>query len=412
MRILAVLAMLLVASATPMASAQQPDIVQEHWYHTYTTLTIDVNSWADDYPEIVDLTVAGQTELGKNLWVVRISDWSQETKPDGTNKDIVYIDGGHHGNEHLGTELAFLTAEFYIEGWAAGDQEVIDVLTTTELHILVMLNADGNDLDTRWNINQVDLNRNYDHHWNEQDETQPGSGPIRIGQGIEFDYGCVHAAGAIQDLGFEAIIINNNPETVSTDFDTSDRLYFDPLTLESVSEILLREDANGILLQFGGQTAINLALPLSDSLPHLSRMGLELAIEGTSPETVDEASDRERFEVFAERCGLRMPPGATSTTPDGVRQSANELGFPVLVRPSYVLGGRGMEILSNHKQLESYMRDAYISSDRPLLVDKYLGNAVELDVDAVCDGEQVGRQWLARLGRRSSGGRLRWGHDR
>ena len=178
MRILAVLAMLLVASATPMASAQQPDIVQEHWYHTYTTLTIDVNSWADDYPEIVDLTVAGQTELGKNLWVVRISDWSQETKPDGTNKDIVYIDGGHHGNEHLGTELAFLTAEFYIEGWAAGDQEVIDVLTTTELHILVMLNADGNDLDTRWNINQVDLNRNYDHHWNEQDETQPGSGPF------------------------------------------------------------------------------------------------------------------------------------------------------------------------------------------------------------------------------------------
>ena len=216
-----------------------------------------------------------------------------------------------------------------------------------------------------------------------------GSGPIRIGQGIEFDYGCVHAAGAIQDLGFEAIIINNNPETVSTDFDTSDRLYFDPLTLESVSEILLREDANGILLQFGGQTAINLALPLSDSLPHLSRLGLDLAIEGTPPETVDEASDRERFEEFAERCGLRMPPGATSTTPDGVRQAANELGYPVLVRPSYVLGGRGMEILSNYKQLESYMREAYISSDRPLLVDKYLGNAVELDVDAVCDGEQV-----------------------
>jgi hypothetical protein len=178
MRILAVLTMLLVASATPMASAQQPDIVQEHWYHTYATLSVDVNAWADDYPDIVDLTVAGQTELGKNLWVVRISDWSQETKPDGSPKDIVYIDGGHHGNEHLGTELAFLTAEFYIDGWAADDQEVIDVLTTTELHVLVMLNADGNDLDTRWNINQVDLNRNYDHHWNEQDETQPGSGPF------------------------------------------------------------------------------------------------------------------------------------------------------------------------------------------------------------------------------------------
>jgi len=172
------LGLLMLGGIAPTATAQQPDLVQEHWYHTYATLTVDVNAWADDHPDIVDLTIAGQTELGKNLWVVRISDWSNETKPDGTAKDIVYIDGGHHGNEHLGTELAFLVAEFYIEGWAAGEQEAIDVLTNTELHILVMLNADGNDLDSRWNINQVDLNRNYDHHWNEQDETQPGSGPF------------------------------------------------------------------------------------------------------------------------------------------------------------------------------------------------------------------------------------------
>jgi len=216
-----------------------------------------------------------------------------------------------------------------------------------------------------------------------------GSGPIRIGQGIEFDYGCVHAAGAIQDLGHEAIIINNNPETVSTDFDTSDRLYFDPLSLESVSEILLREKANGILLQFGGQTAINLALPLSNSLPHLSQLGLNLSIEGTTPESIDEASDRERFEEFALRNGLRMPEGATATNPDGVRMAANEIGYPVLIRPSYVLGGRGMEILANYKQLESYMRDAYIAPEKPLLIDKYLGNAIELDVDAVCDGDEV-----------------------
>ena len=175
MRVVAVLVMLLVASATPMASAQQPDIVQEHWYHSYLTLTTDVQSWAVDYPEIVILTVAGQTELGRNLWVLQISDWTQNAKPDGEQKEIVYIDGGHHGNEHLGTELAFLTAEYYIEGWAAGDQEVIDVLTTTELHILIMLNADGNDFDTRWNVNQVDLNRNYDHYWNTCPVTQPGS---------------------------------------------------------------------------------------------------------------------------------------------------------------------------------------------------------------------------------------------
>ena len=179
MRVVAVLAMLLVASATPMARAQHPDIVQAHWYPSYLTLTTDVQAWAVDYPQIVILTVAGQTELGRNLWVLQISDWTQNAKPDGAQKEIVYIDGGHHGNEHLGTELAFLTAEYYIEGWAAGDQEVIDVLTTTELHILIMLNADGNDIDTRWNINQVDLNRNYDHYWNTCPVTQPGSAAFR-----------------------------------------------------------------------------------------------------------------------------------------------------------------------------------------------------------------------------------------
>ena len=216
-----------------------------------------------------------------------------------------------------------------------------------------------------------------------------GSGPIRIGQGIEFDYGCVHAVGAIRDLGHEAIIINNNPETVSTDFDTSDRLYFDPLTLEAVSEILLRERAHGILLQFGGQTAINLALPLADNLTHLSTLGLHLMMEGTTPDAIDEASDRERFEAFAVRNGLRMPRGLTASTPDGVRKAAHEIGYPVLIRPSYVLGGRGMEILSNDKQLEAYMEEAYLAPDRPLLIDEYLGNAIELDVDAVCDGEEV-----------------------
>ena len=176
MRTYILLAMLVLAPFTaPISEAQQPDIVQEHWYHSYLTLTTDVQSWAADYPEIVVLDIAGQTELGRNLWVVQISDWAQNTKPNGTQKEIVYIDGGHHGNEHLGTELAFLTAEYYINGWADGDQEVIDILTTTELHILIMLNADGNDIDTRWNINQVDLNRNYDHYWNTCETTQPGS---------------------------------------------------------------------------------------------------------------------------------------------------------------------------------------------------------------------------------------------
>jgi len=171
-------AMLLATTALAGAQAQQPDIVQEHVYHTHAQLTIDVNAWADDHPDIVDLTSAGETVLGRALHVVRISDWSVDTKPDGTAKEVVYIDGGHHGNEHLGTALAFLVAEHYIEGWAEGDEAVVQVLQTTELHILIMLNADGNDMDTRWNVRQVDLNRNYDHHWNEHDETQPGSGPF------------------------------------------------------------------------------------------------------------------------------------------------------------------------------------------------------------------------------------------
>ena len=172
-----VLTALLATSASPIVTAQvgQPDIIQEHWYHTYATLTLDLNEWADDYSEIVILFSIGQTELGREIWMLQISDWSQETKPDGADKEVAYIDGGHHGNEHLGTELAFITAEYYIEGWSDGDQEVIDILQTTELHILIMLNADGNDFDTRRNINQVDLNRNYDHYWNTCDPAQPGS---------------------------------------------------------------------------------------------------------------------------------------------------------------------------------------------------------------------------------------------
>ena len=216
-----------------------------------------------------------------------------------------------------------------------------------------------------------------------------GSGPIRIGQGIEFDYGCVHAVMAIRSAGMDAILINNNPETVSTDFDTSDRLYFDPLTNECVSEILLREKAHGILLQFGGQTAINLAIPLEKRLPHLSTNDTNVSILGTTVDGIDEASDRERFEEFAKKHGLRMPNGATGSSSDDIRKAVEQIGFPVLIRPSYVLGGRGMEILSNESQLDAYLKEAYLAPDKPLLVDEYLGHATELDVDAAADGKEV-----------------------
>ena len=216
-----------------------------------------------------------------------------------------------------------------------------------------------------------------------------GSGPIRIGQGIEFDYGCVHAVKSIREHGDEAILINNNPETVSTDFDTSDRLYFEPLSIEYVIEILLREAADGILLQFGGQTAINLALPLERRMNLLTDKGLDLKLLGTSIDAIDEASDRERFENFAMKNGLKMPTGLTGKTSVEVRDAVNKIGFPVLIRPSYVLGGRGMEVLTNDKQLDAYLSEAYITPEKPILVDQYLSHAIELDVDAVSDGKEV-----------------------
>ena len=172
---LVLFAMVVVGGAAPVASAQQPGIIQDHWYHSYATLTVDLQAWEDDYPEVVRLVSAGTTLHGRQQWVLQISDWSVGNKSDRSPKEKVYIDGGHHGNEHLGTELAFLTAEFYIEGWGDGDAEAIEVLQSTEIHIMVLLNADGNDADTRWNMNQVDLNRNYDHHWT-TDETASGDG--------------------------------------------------------------------------------------------------------------------------------------------------------------------------------------------------------------------------------------------
>jgi len=177
MRGLAVfLAVLVVAPTLVSAEQNWPgEPIDNHVHMTWAALTLEVKEWADDHPDIVDVVDAGKSELGKTLWVVRLSDWSIETKSDGSPKEIVYIDGGHHGNEYLGTSLAWLTAKWYINEWNAGNEEAVRVLQNTEIHVLIMLNPDGNDIDTRWNINQVDLNRNYDHYWNTCPTTQPGS---------------------------------------------------------------------------------------------------------------------------------------------------------------------------------------------------------------------------------------------
>jgi carbamoyl-phosphate synthase large subunit len=206
-----------------------------------------------------------------------------------------------------------------------------------------------------------------------------GGGPNRIGQGIEFDYCCVHASFALKELGYETIMVNSNPETVSTDYDTSDKLYFEPLTLEDVLHIIRVEKPDGVIVQFGGQTPLNLAVPLE---------GAGAKIIGTTPENIDRAEDRERFKTLLKKLGLIQPFNGTANSVDEARRIANDIGYPVVVRPSYVLGGRAMEIVYDEESLKSFaLRAVEASSEHPILIDKFLEDAIEIDVDAVSDGE-------------------------
>ncbi|WP_367026521.1 carbamoyl-phosphate synthase large subunit [Methylococcus sp. ANG] len=208
-----------------------------------------------------------------------------------------------------------------------------------------------------------------------------GGGPNRIGQGIEFDYCCVHAAMALREDGFETIIINCNPETVSTDFDTSDRLYFEPLTLEDVLEVVQLEKPKGVIVQYGGQTPLKLARALEAA---------GVPIIGTSPDSIDLAEDRERFQKLIDRLNLKQPPNRTARSLEEALRGAQEIGYPLVVRPSYVLGGRAMEIVFNDDDLKRYMLEAVsVSNESPVLLDRFLSDAIEMDVDAVADGRRV-----------------------
>ena len=208
-----------------------------------------------------------------------------------------------------------------------------------------------------------------------------GGGPNRVGQGIEFDYCCVHAAFAMRDDGYETIMVNCNPETVSTDYDTSDRLYFEPLTLEDVLELIHLEKPKGVIVQYGGQTPLKLARDLEAA---------GAPIIGTSPDSIDLAEDRERFQQLLESLNLKQPDNRTARDIDTAVTLADEIGYPLVVRPSYVLGGRGMEIVYNETELRRYMNEAVgVSNDSPVLLDRFLDDAVEVDVDAICDGENV-----------------------
>lgn len=205
-----------------------------------------------------------------------------------------------------------------------------------------------------------------------------GGGPNRIGQGIEFDYCCVHAAFALRDMGYETIIVNCNPETVSTDYDTSDRLYFEPLTVEDVLSIYQKENPIGVIIQFGGQTPLNIA-------GELSKAGVKIL--GTTPETIDMAEDRDLFRHMMDKLGIPMPEAGMASTLDEALTIANKIGYPLMIRPSYVLGGRGMEVIYDQEMLERYVSEAVgVTPDRPLLIDKFLENAIEAEADAIADG--------------------------
>ncbi|MBQ9465273.1 MAG: carbamoyl-phosphate synthase large subunit, partial [Lachnospiraceae bacterium] len=203
-------------------------------------------------------------------------------------------------------------------------------------------------------------------------------GPNRIGQGIEFDYCCVHAAMSLKKLGFETIIVNCNPETVSTDYDTSDKLYFEPLTLEDVLSIYKKEQPVGVIAQFGGQTPLNLAAELKKN---------GVRILGTSPEVIDLAEDRDRYRAMMDKLGIPMPEAGMATTVEEAKEIAHKIGYPVMVRPSYVLGGRGMEVVYDDDHMADYMRAAVgVTPDRPILIDRFLMHALECEADAIADG--------------------------
>ncbi|WP_423750639.1 carbamoyl-phosphate synthase large subunit [Salinirarus marinus] len=214
-----------------------------------------------------------------------------------------------------------------------------------------------------------------------------GGGPIRIGQGVEFDYCSVHAIRALREAGIDAHVVNNNPETVSTDYDTSDGLFFEPITAEEVADVIEAADADGVMVQFGGQTSVNIGHPLEEEL---DRRGLDCEIMGTSIDAMDLAEDRDRFNRLMDELGIAQPIGGSATSEAEALELASDVGYPVLVRPSYVLGGRAMDVVHDDEELKEYIEEAVrVSPDKPILIDEFLADAVELDVDAVSDGDHV-----------------------
>ncbi|WP_254279190.1 carbamoyl-phosphate synthase large subunit [Haloarcula marina] len=375
------------------ASPDRPYAIFEAFTRGYTVEEIvdltDINEWyVERFEEVADAAEAAMN-----------GDYETAAQAGFTNQEITALAGGEFNDTHVSWLPASLEAEDgdepAVEAATDGSGVQVDMVeddTTHRDYKLVDTCAGEFEATTPYYYSTRDPVSGIDRNELQIDPDVEsvvvvGGGPIRIGQGVEFDYCSVHAVRALREMGIDAHVVNNNPETVSTDYDTSDGLFFEPVTAEEVADVVESTGADGVMVQFGGQTSVDIGEPLEDEL---QRRGLDCEILGTSVEAMDLAEDRDRFNKLMDELGIAQAEGGTATSKDEALDLAHDIGYPVLVRPSYVLGGRAMDVVYNDDDLETYIEEAVrVSPDKPILVDEFLADAVELDVDAVADGDDV-----------------------
>ncbi|WP_254272134.1 carbamoyl-phosphate synthase large subunit [Haloarcula marina] len=375
------------------ASPDRPYAIFEAFTRGYTVEEIvdltDINEWyVERFEEVADAAEAAMN-----------GDYETAAQAGFTNQEITALAGGEFNDTHVSWLPASLEAEDgdepAVEAATDGSGVQVDMVeddTTHRDYKLVDTCAGEFEATTPYYYSTRDPVSGIDRNELQIDPDVEsvvvvGGGPIRIGQGVEFDYCSVHAVRALREMGIDAHVVNNNPETVSTDYDTSDGLFFEPVTAEEVADVVESTGADGVMVQFGGQTSVDIGEPLEDEL---QRRGLDCEILGTSVEAMDLAEDRDRFNKLMDELGIAQAEGGTATSKEEALDLAHDIGYPVLVRPSYVLGGRAMDVVYNDDDLETYIEEAVrVSPDKPILVDEFLADAVELDVDAVADGDDV-----------------------
>ncbi|WP_135304158.1 carbamoyl-phosphate synthase large subunit [Haloarcula amylovorans] len=375
------------------ASPDRPYAIFEAFTRGYTVEEIvdltDIEEWyVERFQEVADAAEAAMN-----------GDYETAAQAGFTDQEITALAGGEFNDTHVSWLPASLDAdggdEAEVEAATDGSGVTVDTVedeTTHRDYKLVDTCAGEFEATTPYYYSTRDPVSGIDRNELQIDPDVEsvvvvGGGPIRIGQGVEFDYCSVHAVRALREMGIDAHVVNNNPETVSTDYDTSDGLFFEPVTAEEVADVIESTGADGVMVQFGGQTSVDIGEPLEDEL---QRRDLDCEVLGTSVEAMDLAEDRDRFNQLMDDLGIAQAEGGTATSQEEALDLAHDIGYPVLVRPSYVLGGRAMDVVYNDDDLETYIEEAVrVSPDKPILVDEFLADAVELDVDAVADEDDV-----------------------